>query len=418
MENKWLSSILFKQMPGYKIDRFIDLTEGLKKHLTCTLCQQIFKNAVKSECDHTFCKECIQQWVGLTRKCPGCEHRFSMKRSNDSRDERNVVIISNYVFKSHQIIDNMINDLKIKCDFEFNGCKHIIELASLQSHINECQYKKCFCSVDGLTEPHNCADNLWKRVFWFSDQNKELTRQFIIKDREINDWKKKYETLLTQFTEQQKECETKDEKIEEWEEKYDQLFDENKELTRQIDIKDQEINEWEEKYETIRDEYIDEQNESETKDEKIEELEQKFDEIFAKYSENTSIKTEINQKLKDIFQMFSNFWGRELFISKLYIGNVECCYSRSTPNPDNIKFTIDSEMIAFKNVISNNRITKTQDISVNLKNIQNFYYCFGDKLRAHVLRLDTHCCQSINEILNLGESHEFDVNAKGIEISE
>ncbi|XP_015250913.1 PREDICTED: zinc-binding protein A33-like [Cyprinodon variegatus] len=46
-----------------------------EKDLTCTLCCEIFKDPVKLECSHTFCKDCLQaEWAGKqTRLCPLCK---------------------------------------------------------------------------------------------------------------------------------------------------------------------------------------------------------------------------------------------------------------------------------------------------------------------------------------------------------
>ena len=357
-------------MPGYKIDRFTDLAEGLKKYLTCSVCHQICKNAIKSKCDHTFCKECVQQIIDDNhRKCPECEHKFSNKRSNKSRNAQKLVVISKYIFRSHKIINNMINDLNIKCDFEFNGCKQSIKLSSLQTHLNECQYKKCFCSCDRPNEAHDCAANLMRRIYDDHEIISDLSRKNDMKDKKILEWEEKFKTFSTLFL---------------------------KELTNEIE-------------------------KNQIKDKSIEDLQQKYDKIVSKYSEKTSNKTEINQKMKDIFQTFTKFWGRELFISKLFIGNTECGYSRSTPNPDNIKFTIDCQQITIKN-FKYNSVAKTQDICLKLNNIKEFYYCFGKNIRAIILRPDIGWCQWINTILNLGKSppniYKFDVNTNGMQISE
>ncbi|XP_047204290.1 zinc-binding protein A33-like [Girardinichthys multiradiatus] len=46
-----------------------------EKDLTCTLCCNIFKDPVKLECSHSFCKDCLQtEWAEKqTRQCPLCQ---------------------------------------------------------------------------------------------------------------------------------------------------------------------------------------------------------------------------------------------------------------------------------------------------------------------------------------------------------
>jgi len=58
-------------MPGYELDRFVDLTETEKTELVCSICQDIFKNPVfTSCCSQTFCEECINEWLEKNASCP------------------------------------------------------------------------------------------------------------------------------------------------------------------------------------------------------------------------------------------------------------------------------------------------------------------------------------------------------------
>ena len=58
-------------MPGYDLSRFVYLTETEKTELTCSICQDIFKNPIFTNCClQTFCEDCIQEWLQNNSTCP------------------------------------------------------------------------------------------------------------------------------------------------------------------------------------------------------------------------------------------------------------------------------------------------------------------------------------------------------------
>ena len=154
-------------MPGFPVNRFVDLNESQAKHFLCNICKNIFNNAVRLECEHTFCKDCLQERIANDcKECPECHYKFSLKRNNKSRDEPNSVIISNFVFKSHLMVNNFIKELKIKCDFESNGCPESVELGLLDDHIIDCVHKFCVkCKYPlGKSRRHDCVEVLRKAL--------------------------------------------------------------------------------------------------------------------------------------------------------------------------------------------------------------------------------------------------------------
>jgi len=48
--------------------------------LSCSVCRDIFRSPVRLSCDHSFCKECLQQsWRSKEiRECPNCGRRSSI----------------------------------------------------------------------------------------------------------------------------------------------------------------------------------------------------------------------------------------------------------------------------------------------------------------------------------------------------
>ena len=151
-------------MPGFDSNRFTDLNENLTKHLICSICLNIFDNAVRSSCEHTFCKSCVQQWIESNHKeCPECRVEFeTRKRSDSSRSADNLVLIRNYIFKSHLLANSLVSDLTIKCDFEFSGCQQSVKLGLLSSHVKDCPHRLCakcgFTFIENIE--HNCIELL------------------------------------------------------------------------------------------------------------------------------------------------------------------------------------------------------------------------------------------------------------------
>jgi hypothetical protein len=132
-------------MPGFGISRFIDLNESLETHLSCGICYGIFNNPVETQCGHIFCEDCIKQWFnGNNKSCPFCKQQIGNKRRKNSTYDNSFdsYVIFSKTNKILLMIDS-INNLKIKCDFEANGCKEVTKLGLLSKHLEICNYNLC-----------------------------------------------------------------------------------------------------------------------------------------------------------------------------------------------------------------------------------------------------------------------------------
>ena len=49
-----------------------DLKNLIFDQLKCTICTDIFEKPTVTNCGHTFCKHCIEQWKNQNEKCPLC----------------------------------------------------------------------------------------------------------------------------------------------------------------------------------------------------------------------------------------------------------------------------------------------------------------------------------------------------------
>src|SRR5438128_199405 len=101
-------------MPGYDISRFEGLTE--EEDLTCSICHCIFREpCVAPCCGHSFCKDCIADWLRNNNTCP-----FDRKR----------LLVDN-LQEPQRIPKNFLGKLKIRCDYEQDGCMEIVRLENL-----------------------------------------------------------------------------------------------------------------------------------------------------------------------------------------------------------------------------------------------------------------------------------------------
>ncbi len=58
-------------MSGYEFSRFVDLSQSDSEEYTCSICQDIFRNPVVTNCClQTFCKQCINDWLETNNTCP------------------------------------------------------------------------------------------------------------------------------------------------------------------------------------------------------------------------------------------------------------------------------------------------------------------------------------------------------------
>ena len=168
---------------SHELNRFVDLTESEKKHLSCSICFNIFNNAVISECGHTFCRTCIQHWIrslqSERKDCPQCRKQFTRKRRNETANDNNSIIISNVVFTRNLAINAMVEELKIKCFYDFNGCLQILKLGSLSSHLSVCEYRLCTnCELTfGKLNEHNCLEALKKERNQMKDKINSLEEE-------------------------------------------------------------------------------------------------------------------------------------------------------------------------------------------------------------------------------------------------
>lgn len=108
----------------------------VNENLTCPICYCPFNNPVRLPCDHFFCRDCITEAVASQRQgsqcCPAC--RSSVGPSS--------------TFAAPRIIQQMLDDLLVRCPSHRNGCRAEVHRSSVQDHIeNYCAYTEVECPI-------------------------------------------------------------------------------------------------------------------------------------------------------------------------------------------------------------------------------------------------------------------------------
>ncbi|UJR20467.1 hypothetical protein I4U23_023596 [Adineta vaga] len=110
--------------------------------LKCPICTQPFLKPVSLSCRHTFCRECIKQWLNENHSCPTC------RQCPNVDDEEN----TKFSPINTQIVNNQLDRLSVRC----NQCREEnIQRGNFREHEAKCTKKFVTC----LAEDIQCS---WK----------------------------------------------------------------------------------------------------------------------------------------------------------------------------------------------------------------------------------------------------------------
>ena len=91
--------------------------------LICPICFNILNNPIScsnNKNSHSFCKECIDQYIKGNNKCPTCKINFG--------------------YKINKELNDLLNNLSFECLFKKEGCNDILFYSEYLNHINNCKY--------------------------------------------------------------------------------------------------------------------------------------------------------------------------------------------------------------------------------------------------------------------------------------
>lgn len=114
---------------GYGVHRFVD---SVDQNLLCSICAGVLENAIITPCGHSFCEQCLQTWLERpqTNSCPSCRSSITL-----------------YDIIPVLALRGLVEGLAIHCDNSENGCKMVVKLDSLDSHLKSCGYSQVECAA-------------------------------------------------------------------------------------------------------------------------------------------------------------------------------------------------------------------------------------------------------------------------------
>ena len=118
-------------MPGLDRSRIVDKSYDELVQFTCNICLMVFTEPMVTRCcRQLYCKQCIQEWLKSHDICPF---------------DRRPMAIHELSHASRPFI-NLLNEVKVKCDFHTKGCTATPMLEKLTEHTKNCEFNLCkFC---------------------------------------------------------------------------------------------------------------------------------------------------------------------------------------------------------------------------------------------------------------------------------
>jgi hypothetical protein len=84
-------------MSGYDLSRFVDLSKSDSEDYSCSICHDILRHPVVTNCClQTFCEQCINQWLETNNTCPYDRKKLNKSQlSHPPRSVNKMLIINN-----------------------------------------------------------------------------------------------------------------------------------------------------------------------------------------------------------------------------------------------------------------------------------------------------------------------------------
>lgn len=125
---------------GFDIERF---SGKVNEGLLCSICRDVLEEPLQAPCEHAFCSSCIHAWLTHYNTCP--EDRLPLWPSD--------------LKPIFRYMKNDLDALRIRCDNEARGCKVLVRLDALKTHLKEeCGFVLVSCSNEGCDEQFTRRD--------------------------------------------------------------------------------------------------------------------------------------------------------------------------------------------------------------------------------------------------------------------
>lgn len=132
-------------------------------NLMCAICHSPFVHPVKVDCGHVFCEDCIGQALDHQnlghQTCPTCRGKAN---------EISIVPVP-------KILDQILDELLVKCPLSSQGCTAEIPRGSVQDHINQyCEYLEIECPFNS-----DCSEPVQRKYLWQDKWQNRCLHNFV-----------------------------------------------------------------------------------------------------------------------------------------------------------------------------------------------------------------------------------------------
>ena len=127
-----------------QIENKQNISENIITQITCSICKNLLRNPVECLlCEESFCKECLEEREKTTKNCiNGC---YPIKSTFASIG-----------------LKNILNNLKLKCQYHLNGCNELFKYSELNlyyNHLKNCINRQIVCQKCKDEIPKSKIDN-------------------------------------------------------------------------------------------------------------------------------------------------------------------------------------------------------------------------------------------------------------------
>ena len=123
---------------GYEDERF---EQVVSQSFHCIICANVFKDPVmcRPHDGHLFCRACITRHLMNSQSCLTCIQPLTVETLSEA--PRGII--------------NILDELRIRCEFFHRGCRKMVELGELERHVKECGFAPAVCSNKGCNAEVN-----------------------------------------------------------------------------------------------------------------------------------------------------------------------------------------------------------------------------------------------------------------------
>lgn len=115
-------------MPGLDRNRVVGKTYEELVQFTCNICLMLFTDPMVTQCcRQLYCKQCISEWLKNHDICPFDRQPLTTEELSSA---------------SRPFV-NLLNEVKVKCDYHFKGCSATPILEKLNEHTMSCEFNLC-----------------------------------------------------------------------------------------------------------------------------------------------------------------------------------------------------------------------------------------------------------------------------------